>query len=61
MTHTTCSWCHAPNPAETAACAACGHDAQQPRLLCQCRGCRPQERARRAAATCDRDTDQEGA
>jgi uncharacterized protein YbaR (Trm112 family) len=34
-TSVSCSWCHAMNDSTIHWCVACGHDAQQPRILCR--------------------------
>lgn len=38
-TLTHCSWCHTPNESTATTCACCGHDAQKPRMLCECPTC----------------------
>jgi len=39
MIETTCSWCHARNPATRKRCQNCGHFAQVPRMECECAQC----------------------
>jgi hypothetical protein len=34
-----CSWCNTMNAAGVERCRCCGHDAERPRLYCQCRQC----------------------
>jgi hypothetical protein len=35
----SCSWCHEINPVERHYCHSCGHEANQPRMFCECYRC----------------------
>jgi hypothetical protein len=35
----SCSWCHAWNPATERYCQECGHEAHVPRMCCRCPRC----------------------
>ena len=41
LTRRSCSWCHELNSVTEYSCAECGHRADLPRMVCDCRRCRP--------------------
>jgi len=40
----SCSWCHELNPVGRIYCRHCGHQAQVPRMECQCPRCQQERR-----------------